>query len=88
MAFSNFNFLIHLLPALPGTWKDGSFKGLRTRGGFIVDASWEEGKLETVVIKSMNGNPCRIKYGDELLDLELKKGEVKEISWQKNNPRL
>jgi alpha-L-fucosidase 2 len=28
---------IHLLPALPDSWKKGSFRGMRVRGGAIVD---------------------------------------------------
>jgi len=80
LVFSDFKFLIHLLPALPSTWKNGSFEGLRARGGFEVDASWEEGKLKTVVIKSLAGNLCQLKYGEVVIDLKLNKGQVKKIS--------
>ncbi|MCH5373500.1 MAG: glycoside hydrolase family 95 protein, partial [Planctomycetes bacterium] len=81
LEYSDFDFLIHLLPALPSTWKEGSFEGLRARGGFEVSASWEDGRLKTVLIKSLVGNPCRIKYGDEAVDLKLEKGETKAIAF-------
>jgi alpha-L-fucosidase 2 len=37
---------IFLLPALPKAWKTGSFEGLRTRGGGVVSAKWEDGVLQ------------------------------------------
>lgn len=52
---------IHLLPALPGQWKNGSVKGLIARGGFIVDMAWEEGILTRLKVQSRLGGNCRIR---------------------------
>lgn len=52
---------VHLLPALPETWEHGAVKGLKARGGFEIDMQWDEGALETVVIKSALGGICRIR---------------------------
>jgi alpha-L-fucosidase 2 len=43
---------IFLLPALPKAWKTGSFEGLRTRGGGIVSAKWENGVLQYASLTS------------------------------------
>lgn len=52
---------IHLLPALPGTWSSGEVKGLRTRGGFEIDLTWENGRVLEATIRSSLGGNCRIR---------------------------
>jgi alpha-L-fucosidase 2 len=53
---------IFVLPALPDVWKDGSVKGLRTRGGFEIESmEWRNGNISKLVIKSNLGGNCRIR---------------------------
>jgi len=72
-------FLIHLLPALPTTWQDGSVKGLRARGGFEIDIKWEKGKLNNAVIHSLKGKPCLIRYNNTTINMHLPAGKSKVI---------
>ncbi|HPT32518.1 MAG TPA: hypothetical protein PLW67_11790, partial [Prolixibacteraceae bacterium] len=51
-----------LLPALPGAWKEGEVKGLRARGGFVVDMTWQDGKLVACQLKSLLGNDLILSY--------------------------
>jgi alpha-L-fucosidase 2 len=52
---------LHLLPALPDAWGNGSVQGLKARGGFEVDISWKDNKLSQAIIKSRQGNRCIIR---------------------------
>lgn len=67
---------IHLLPALPKDWKDGEVKGLRARGGFIIDMKWENSQVVELTIKSIKTNRLRVQVNGELIEKELKAGEV------------
>ncbi|MFT4153250.1 glycosyl hydrolase family 95 catalytic domain-containing protein [Parafilimonas sp.] len=52
--------VINLLPALPKDWDDGNVKGLKARGGFELDFSWENGKANMVQMKSLAGKVCSV----------------------------
>ena len=52
---------IHLLPALPSSWPNGSIKGLKAQGNFEVDIEWNKGKLQHAVVTSVDGKDCRIR---------------------------
>ena len=52
---------VHLLPALPDDWKAGEVKGLRARGGFVVDEVWSEAKLRSAVVRSTIGGTLRLR---------------------------
>jgi len=52
---------VHLLPALPDEWREGDVRGLRARGGFIVDETWSGGRLRSAVIRSTIGGTLRLR---------------------------
>ena len=66
---------VHLLPALPSEWKDGSVSGLIARGGFETDIEWSDGKIDKGVIKSKLGGKLRIRSYDPLEGEGLAKAE-------------
>jgi alpha-L-fucosidase 2 len=49
---------INLLPALPAAWPKGEVRGMRARGGFDVDLSWEDGRLVGGTLLSVSGQPA------------------------------
>ncbi len=52
---------IHLLPALPTHWRQGTVTGLRARGGFEIDMEWADHGLQRAVIRSHQGQPVRLR---------------------------
>jgi alpha-L-fucosidase 2 len=74
MLLQSQNGEIQILPALPKAWPNGSVKGLRARGGFEVDIAWQDGRLTSATIHSLNGNPARLRYGNMIRDVPIKRG--------------
>lgn len=74
-------YILHLLPALPSAWPNGTIKGLRARGGFEVDINWAEGKLVEATVHATVDGDFRIYYEGKLSRvITLKKGET--IVWK------
>ena len=67
---------LHLLPALPDAWAEGNVKGLRARGGFIVNISWKAGRLTEIEVTSLAGEKCTLRYGGEELEFATKAGKT------------
>jgi alpha-L-fucosidase 2 len=71
--------VLDLLPALPDVWQAGAVRGLRAREGFTVDLEWSGGKLLRATLRSDLGRPCRVRYGDQRLDLDTQAGQEYDL---------
>ncbi len=63
MLLQSWEATIRVFPAVPDAWQDVTFHDLRTDGAFLVSASRQAGKTQWVRVKSLAGEPCRIKPG-------------------------
>jgi alpha-L-fucosidase 2 len=65
---------ISLLPALPDAWPNGSIKGIKARGNFEVEMTWENGRLVSGKIKSIIGGHCRLRTSIPVKLIEVSAG--------------
>ncbi|KAF2128161.1 glycoside hydrolase family 95 protein [Dothidotthia symphoricarpi CBS 119687] len=67
---------IQLLPSCPMEWNKGSVKGVKCRGGFELDFSWNDGRIHgPVVVRSQFGNAALLVFhdaGSHAFDLSIK----------------
>lgn len=66
--------IIELLPALPSALPKGNVKGICARGGFVLDFSWQDGRLAGVQVFSKLGQTCRLSYLGNIVQLPTEKG--------------
>ena len=66
---------IELLPALPSAWPSGRARGLRARGGFEVELSWRDGRLQEASFLSRLGRPLAVRYGDQVRRFPSSRGQ-------------
>ena len=69
-----------LLPALPKAWDQGEIRGIVARGGFEISMKWANGKLTEASVLSKNGNPSVVTYQGKKVSLNLKAGEVLDLT--------
>ena len=67
---------LDILPALPSAWKSGCLKGVKARGGLIMDVEWKNSQLVKAVITSSVTKMCQVRY----------KGQLKTIKVVNNEP--
>ncbi len=73
---------VHLLPALPSEWANGSVKGLCARGGFVVDMEWKYGELTQTTLRSTTGGSCVVRYGTLTQTVEIPAGRSRLLDGQ------
>jgi alpha-L-fucosidase 2 len=65
---------IHLLPALPSAWPAGRVRGLRARGGVVVDIQWKSGTLERATLTASRPTRVKVRAGSTVTEYALRAG--------------
>jgi len=66
---------VHLLPALPSAWPAGRLRGVRCRGGLVVDLEWCESAVRRATITSRSDQTVVVRYRDVRTTAQLAAGE-------------
>jgi alpha-L-fucosidase 2 len=71
---------LHLLPALPDQWAEGSVRGLCARGGLTLDMAWGEGgrHVEATIFSQRKGK-VKVTCGSRTVVAKLKKGKATKV---------
>ena len=49
---------VAIIPAIPERWHTGSFRGLCARGGYEIDAAWENRDVKRIAVKAKFAGEC------------------------------
>ncbi len=67
---------VHLLPALPSAWPEGSLRGVRARGDIEIDLAWRTGRLTTAQIRSGAHRTVRVLYRGTSIPAKVEAGKT------------
>ena len=72
---------VELLPALPQAWPDGRVRGMRVRGGYELDITWQKGVLTQATLRGLTcgAEEIVVRYGEGAVAVALSAGEEREI---------
>ncbi|MFK4221974.1 glycosyl hydrolase family 95 catalytic domain-containing protein [Streptomyces sp. NPDC019890] len=63
MLCQNWGGVVRVFPAVPSSWADVTLHDFRTQGAFLVSAVREGGVTRFVRVKSLAGEPLRLRHG-------------------------
>jgi alpha-L-fucosidase 2 len=71
------------LPALPQEWSSGFFRGLRARGGLVIDLQWANGKAQSATLHCENSNEysLRAPHGQSIASVS---SGSNAMNWQRS----
>jgi alpha-L-fucosidase 2 len=73
--------VIRLLPALPAEWPDGSYHGLRARGGLSFGVTWSAGALTTAAVTADHAGTFTISGPNgQAFSVSLEAGETRDLT--------
>ncbi len=71
---------IHILPALPLSWKNGHITGIKARGNYTLDIEWKNGVLNNISINAAHSGPCKLKYRDRVITLQCEENKTYKLN--------
>jgi alpha-L-fucosidase 2 len=79
MLVQSHNEKVEILPAIPSHWT-GEIKGLKVRGGAVIDIKFQRGQLVSALVQSDAGVPLTLTYKGKSLVTSLAKGKSLTIN--------
>ena len=70
---------IHLLPAIPDSWTQGSISGVKARGGFELSFDWENKQVKNLSVFSKTGGKTVIHCNNNTYEVMIKEKETVQI---------
>ncbi|MHB1453004.1 MAG: glycoside hydrolase family 95 protein [Saccharofermentanales bacterium] len=70
---------IHILPALPAAWRNGSYKDLIAVGGHKVSVQWSENSTVKAVIQAASDGSITLRYKNSICSAMYCKNQKKEF---------
>lgn len=70
---------VRVFPAMPSEWKDASFWKLAAQGGFVVSASYKNGKTEWIQMESLTDTVCTVETDMEKAEILFEDQEAQKI---------
>ncbi|WP_185215888.1 glycosyl hydrolase family 95 catalytic domain-containing protein [Sphingobacterium mizutaii] len=65
---------IHLLPAVPVSWKSGSVDGIKTRGDKKVSFKWENNRIVSLTVQAKAAEKIKVRFGKVVKEFKVKEG--------------